>query len=247
MFDRKKSSVTRIGIVDDEQSCIDHLTELLLGGDKNIEIIFKANGVEEGKTCLKEYSVDLLFLDVQLKDGIGFDLLPFVDENIRVVFATAFDQFAVRAFEVNALDYLVKPIQSERLERALNMFHDQKKRNQTLLPIKPEDELLMMESQTCSFVYARDIQFIQSDKDYSIVQTADKSHYVRRSMNKWEEMLPATLFLRVHRSYIVNMEMIERIKKDGTGRYQLQLQNSEVPIYSSRRYSSRLKRFQEII
>lgn len=229
-------------IVDDEPSCRfslkSHVRELL----PEVEIVFEADGLESTRNALKEHRIDLIFLDVQLKDGNAFELLDELDETTRVVFTTSYDSYAVRAFEVNALDYLLKPVQKDRLERALQMFTDGAKRDKTLPMIRPDDDVLLNDEGISRFVAIADIVYIQSDKDYTHVVTASKKYFVRRSIASWEEQLPLSLFIRIHRSYLINEKHVAEIKKASAGRYEILMRGIEKPVFSSRRYSSRLKR-----
>lgn len=233
----------RIGIVDDESSSIDSLKSLIEENYPEVIVAFIAKTLEETRIMLGNEKIDILFLDVQLGDGTGFDLLPELDDKIRVVFATGYDQYAVRAFEVNALDYILKPIQLDRLERVMQMYSDEEKRNRTLPPIRSDDDILLQDNGVADLVPIKSIQYIESDKDYTKVYTKKRNWFIRKSLNHWEETLPATMFLRIHRSIVVNMEHVETVQKTTTGCFQVSLNNLNKTLTSSRRYANRLKRF----
>lgn len=233
----------RVGIVDDEPYCIEQLRTLITTHFPNIEIIFEAKSIKETRSYLNTTTIDGIFLDVQLGDGTAFELLKELNENIRIVFVTGFDQYAVRAFEVNALDYILKPIQIDRLKRTLEIFTDKEKQNKTLPLIRPDDEVVLREDDHAEFISINDILYIEADRDYTRVHTKDRTWYMRRSLNTWEETLPVTLFLRIHRSIIANMDHFESVKKTPTGSCLIHIHGIEKPLLSSRRYGKRLKRF----
>ncbi len=233
---------TRIALVDDEASCLIDLRSRIETSFPELEIVFEAASLEETREALKTHAIDLIFLDVQLKDGNAFDLLGNLNENTRVIFTTGYDSFAVRAFEVNALDYLLKPVQNDRLARAIQVFSDQSKRNKTLPLIRPDDDILLQENGVTRFVPISELIYVKSEKDYTQVHTTTRSWFIRRAIGAWEQQLPVTLFLRVHRSYLINTQHIESVKKDSAGRYRIYLKNEAEPIVSSRRYGMRLRR-----
>ena len=240
----KNQSTPRIraGIVDDEISCLQDLRSQIQSLLPDIDIVFEAESLQQTREALKLHRIDLIFLDVQLKDGNSFDLLGDIDESTRIIFTTGYDNFAVRAFEVNALDYLLKPVQDDRLLRAFQVYSDKSKQNKTLPLIRPDDDVLLKEEGARKFVPIAEIKYIKSDKDYTYLKTNSRNWFIRRSLSSWEEQLPVTLFLRIHRSYLVNVNHIESVKKASAGRFQLKLNDLSEPITSSRRYGNRLKR-----
>ena len=149
--------------------------------------MFEAASLEETREALKTHAIDLIFLDVQLKDGNAFDLLGNLNENTRVIFTTGYDSFAVRAFEVNALDYLLKPVQNDRLARAIQVFSDQSKRNKTLPLIRPDDDILLQENGVTRFVPISELIYVKSEKDYTQVHTTTRSWFIRRAIGAWEQ------------------------------------------------------------
>jgi len=229
-------------IVDDEPSFRFSLKSCVRELLPEMEIVFEADGLESTRKQLKEHKIDLIFLDVQLKDGNAFELIRELDETTRVIFITGYNNYAVRAFEVNALDFLVKPVQKNRLERALQIFTDDSKRHKTLPLISSENDILLCDGGISHFIPIADIVYIQSDKDYTHVVTASKKFFMRRSIASWEEQLPLSLFIRIHRSYLINEKHVSEIKRASSGRYRIHMNGFEEPIFSSRRYSSRLKR-----
>jgi len=234
---------TKVGIVDDDATCIAQLKLLLDNTGIDFELIFEEQSVQSARETLSKNKVDLLFLDIELGDGIGFDLMECIPAKTRIIFVTGWDQFAVRAFEVNALDYLLKPVQPHRLERALSIFKDDKKRNATLQPLTENDVILMRDGGSSEFVKTMDILYIESDKDYTLVVTAKKSWFIKRSLSSWERILPITIFLRVHRSCIVNFKRVNSVSRETNGQYSIVIESVNRTIKSSRRHASRLKRF----
>ncbi len=241
MSKKLKIPKIRAAVVDDEPSCRWHLKTQIQSLLPDIEIVFEADSIEQTRAALELHHIDLIFLDVQLKDGNSFELLGELNENTRVIFTTAFNNYAVRAFEVNALDYLLKPIQDDRLLRAYQVYSDKSKQNKTLPLLRPDDDVLLHEQGARKFVPIAEIKYIKSDKDYTYLKTDSRNWFIRRSLSSWEEQLPVTLFLRIHRSYLVNVNHIESVKKASAGRFQLKLNDLTEPITSSRRYGTRLK------
>jgi two-component system LytT family response regulator len=242
-FFSQSPSITKAGIIEDEAACADELEELLSEHFPDIQVCFIAKSLKDAKACIQSSDIDLLFLDVHLTDGSGFDILSLLNDRIRVIFTTAFDHYAVRAFEVNALDYLLKPVQKDRLERAIQVFSDPNKRNRTLPPTRADDDLLLREDGHSKLVPVREIQYIESDGDYTRIFTKERNWYIRKSLNYWENKLPTLMFVRIHRSILINVDHVSQSGKDAKGRIHFRVKASDVALVSSRRYSNRLKKF----
>jgi len=242
MLKNLQNSAKRIAIVDDESGCQLELKTLIERLFPDLVIVFVADSLETARKDLKQHPLDLIFLDVQLKDGNSFELLGDLNENTRVIFTTGYDNFAVRAFEVNALHYLLKPVQEDHLQRAMQIYYDKSKRDKTLPLIRPDDDVLLQEDGMSRFVPIREIICIRAEKDYTLVETTKRKWFVRRSIVSWESQLPVTMFLRIHRSYLVNVNHIKSTKKMSAGRYQIHLNEAGEGLVSSRRYGNRLKR-----
>ncbi|MDX2225718.1 MAG: LytTR family DNA-binding domain-containing protein [Verrucomicrobiae bacterium] len=181
-----------------------------------IEVVGEALSIAQAVEMIAETKPDIIFLDVQLGDGLGFDLLPKIEAGPAIIFVTAYQEYAIRAFEINALDYLTKPINPDRLKasiqrvvRASGPEEKKSKPGQFLI----SDQILLKIGNRDRFIKILDITIIIANADYSEVFWAGGNKgLVLRSMKEWEDILPASDFLRVHRSSIVNMHNVLEIK-----------------------------------
>jgi two-component system LytT family response regulator len=211
-----------------------------------VRVVAEAEGVRTAAELVRTCDADVVFLDVQLAGESGLELLPLIDPSVAVVFVTAFDQYAVRAFEVNALDYLLKPVAPARLARAVERLG--KPNDGTVdSPAGPrleyQDRLFLRLDDRMGFVKVADIVSIVSDGDYSIVRLAGgRTHRARKSLRDWAARLPENAFARVHRSTIVNLEFVERVEEWSHFSYRLYLRGAAEPVTMSRRYAGQLKR-----
>ena len=209
-----------------------------------IEIIAEAKSIEEAKRILLEKDPHVIFLDIQLKDGTGFDLLNEVEYNGKIIFVTAFDEHAIRAFEINALDYIMKPISERRLAKAIKRIHLTNVPIEDVPPVKfnNDDRIMVSHKNYINFIRISDILLISSAQDYSSVCTTQMKEYlVLRTMNEWEERLPENIFCRIHRSYIINFNFIEKTKKLSSNSANIYLKGFEQPLKVSRNYYRRMK------
>lgn len=233
-------------IVDDEPLAIRSLKKRLEDFPE-IEVIGESTRMNRAINEIKECSPDILFLDIQLAEGTGFDLLNKVDFAGKVIFVTAFDEFAFRAFEINALDYLLKPISQERLQETINKIKDTPDKSKTenlndTIKYKYTDRILVMDKSLIRFILLDTINVISAARDYSMIETLDgKKSIIMRSMGEWENRLPHEHFVRIHRSYIVNMNHIERILRNSTSSAKVYLKNHPEPITLSRTYYKNVK------
>ncbi len=236
-------SVYKALLVEDEFWAMVNLRDKL-SNFPEIEIIGEAQNIKEAKKILSEKDPHVIFLDIQLKDGTGFDLLNEVEYNGKIIFVTAFDEHAIRAFEINALDYIMKPISEKRLGNAIKRIH------LTNLPIKevpPErfnkdDRIMVSNKDFINFICISDILLISSAQDYTSVSTTQmKKYLVLRTMNEWEERLPENIFCRIHRSHIINFNYIEKTQKLSSNSANIYLKGFEEPFKVSKNYYQRIK------
>jgi two-component system LytT family response regulator len=196
-------------IIDDEISARKDL-RALLAAHPDVTIVGEAASLDEARRLLRQGGYDLVFLDVQLLGGSGFDAAPDVQPAARIIFVTAYDQFALRAFEVNALDFLHKPVRTARLAETL-------RRAVGTTPPMPApalrgDDIVQVKTGpgAARFVRVADIVLVTSQDNYSEVRLANGEHFlVRQTLASWEERLPAAQFLRVHRQAIVSLACVE--------------------------------------
>ncbi len=229
----------RTVIIDDEAPARAALRGLLRAR-ADIALVGEAETIEEGARRLGSADYDLVFLDVQLRGGTGFDLVPFVRPEARVIFITASDQYAVRAFEVNALDYLIKPVRPQRLDEALRRVAGGGAASVAAPTpaLTPRDFVhVRIGNGTSRFVALADLALIVSNENYSEAHLGDGTRLlVRRTMKAWEEALPATHFVRVHRTAIINLARYRGADRPSYETAQLHLDGLAEPVRASFRY-----------
>ncbi len=238
--------MTRALIVDDEAPARAALRGLLRAHPE-ITLVGEADTVADARVRLAVHDYDLVFLDIQLLGGTGFDLVPFVRPEARIIFVTAFDQHAVRAFEVNALDFLIKPARPQRLAEALRRLalpppaHDPAPSAHPALA--PGDLIhLKIGNGTTRFVALADIAAIESNENYSTAHLGDGTRLlVRRTMKIWEDTLPASHFVRVHRGTIVNLARYRGSDRESYEITRLQFEGLPEPVRASFRYLPELR------
>jgi two-component system, LytTR family, response regulator len=245
------SHIFRALIVDDERLARKELRSML-GDHPTVEVVGEAETVEQASRLIQAEEPELVFLDIQMPGASGFDLLERITADFEVIFVTAFDAYAIRAFEVNALDYLLKPINPDRLARALERLAG-KESTPTFAPssaseaqaarkLDYEDRLFIEVDERSKFVKIKTIVCITAAGDYSEISTSDgQKTLVMKSLKEWEERLPENYFTRIHRSTIINLEYIEHLDGWFNRSYQVQLRHLKEPIVMSRRYAAKLK------
>lgn len=233
-------------IVDDEPLAV-RLLRKKLQKFPEIEIIGEATRLQKALNDISEKRPEILFLDIQLAECTGFDLLEKIDYHGKVIFVTAFDEFALRAFEINALAYLLKPISDELLASAIERIKsDDYYKSPEGLPLSTKfrytDRLLVVERDQIRFVLLEAITVISAARDYTMIETLDgRKSIMMRSMADWMNRLPVDHFIRVHRSYIVNINHIEKITRNSTASASVYIKNQSEPISLSRTYYAILR------
>jgi two-component system, LytTR family, response regulator len=230
-------------IVDDERLARVNLKKLVLPHPE-IEIVGETSSCQSALDMINMYNPHLIFLDIQLSGETGFDLLELIDNSIKIIFVTAYDEFAIRAFEVNAIDYLLKPVNPERLkvsiERAINREKRQKSEAKSY---EYSDSIYVrLNNYASRFIKISSITFIEPVGNYSKIVTIEGKHcLVLKTLKQWQEELPDNNFVRIHRSSIVNKEHIDRIEKKSNTCHRAYLKNIPEPLEVSRRYAKKLK------
>jgi two-component system, LytTR family, response regulator len=221
-------------VVDDEPLARNNL-KVLLRNDSEIDLIGECGSGAEALVAIREKTPDLLFLDVQMPECDGFDVLEMLGGNLppAVVFVTAYDQFALRAFEAGALDYLLKPFDDARFCRALNRAKEKLAHRKH--PARPLDRILIKETGQVAFVKTSDIDWIEAADYYTCLHVGAKTNLLRRSMSELEQELDPAVFCRIHRSSIVNLARVEALKLNPEGEYEVVL-NHGIRLRLSRRY-----------
>lgn len=197
-------------IVDDERLAREKLRGLLKK-HWNVRIAGEARNADEAEKMIGEAQPDLVFLDIQMPGGSGFDLLERLENPPFIVFVTAYDQFAIRAFEVNALDYLLKPVDPERLEGALGRIAYRTKREvNNDFRFFPSDRAFLKTGKKVRFVELKDIAAIVAEKNYTHVMTIrGKSYIVHSPFNYWRRRLPKDVFVVLDRSLMINRNHVQ--------------------------------------
>ena len=225
-------------LIDDELNARRDL-RALLASHPEIEITGEADTVDAARTLLRTTAYDLVFLDVQLLGGTGFDLMPDIAAHARTIFVSAFDQFALRAFEVNALDYLQKPVRTARLAETL-------RRLAALAPqaeSAPATSALLLNDivqvktgpGTARFVRVGDIVLVTSQDNYSELNLVSGERLlVRQTLSSWEDRLPASHFLRIHRTAIVNLTFVEGYRHEDNEVSLVRVQHLREPVRARR-------------
>jgi two-component system LytT family response regulator len=209
--------VIRTLLIEDEPAARAILRRML-AAHPEIRLAGEAASLPAARTLLARDDYDLVFLDIQLVGGSGFDLVPHVRREARIIFVTAHNQHALRAFEVNALDYLTKPVRAWRLAESLRRLAGRpaEARPPTAPPLADEDLVLLKSGAHQRLVAVHDIIAIETQENYSLVRLADGSReLVRRSLQDWVARLPARCFLRVHRTTLVNLKQVTGHRRTG--------------------------------
>ena len=232
-------------IIDDERLARNELRKLLQEFPE-VEIIDEAANAEEGIEKIEALNPDLIFLDIQMPGKTGFEMLMELDKAPHVIFTTAYDEYALKAFEVNALDYLMKPIEPRRLADALQKlqlaeekeFAAQQAFNRGMLT--EHDQVFVKDGERCWFVKLSEVRLFESVGNYAKVFFAGNKPLILKSLNALEERLDEKTFFRANRKHIVNMRMIEKIEPYFNGGLLLELQGGE-KVEVSRRQAVKFK------
>ncbi len=235
-------------IIDDERLARAELRKLLQDFPE-IEVIDEAANADEGLQKIENSNPDLIFLDIQMPGKTGFDLLAELDRAPHVIFTTAYDEYALKAFEVNALDYLLKPVEPKRLADAVhklqatenaNGFHapHQEGGNRSLLT--EADQVFVKDGERCWFVKLNEIRLFESVGNYAKVFFGPHKPLILKSLNALEERLDEKTFFRANRKHIVNLRMIDKIEPYFNGGLLLELKGGE-KIEVSRRQTVKFK------
>jgi two-component system, LytTR family, response regulator len=229
-------------IIDDERLARKELCSLL-SEFAEISIVGEAENLTEAVELIQTIKPDVVFLDIQLQNENGFDLLEKVEKTFKLIFVTAFDEFAIRAFEINALDYLLKPVNPERLAKTLErLFESDEKIETPLRKLDYEDRIFFEIGGRSRFLKINTIKYISAEGDYTQVFTSDGGKYlVTKPLKEWEERLPEKYFIRIHRSTIINFEFIEKVESSFNRSYQVFIKDLKEPFTISRRYSTTIK------
>ncbi|MEX0617356.1 MAG: LytTR family DNA-binding domain-containing protein [Pseudohongiellaceae bacterium] len=265
-------SVLKTIIVDDESLARKGL-QMRLGEFSDVEVLAACRNGKEALAAIVDFEPDVVFLDIQMPGMSGFEMLQQVQGDIMpmIVFVTAYDAFAVEAFKVHAVDYILKPLEDERLREAIDkalirksqlQIHDDKQRlldivigltgkseaaiGELLNNYEEEsahpDRLAIKDRSSTTFVPVRDIEWIDAAGDYMCVHAAGETHIMRTTMKELESKLDPRTFQRVHRSTIVNLDQVEKVSSHINGEFHLTLKGGS-SLKMSRSYKDKVKHF----
>lgn len=235
-------------LIDDERLARMELRKLLAEFPE-IEVIAEAANANEGIEKIESLGPDLIFLDIQMPGKTGFEMLAGLDFVPNVIFTTAYDEYALKAFEVNALDYLLKPVEPKRLADAIQKLHLQEDKEinggsyPTLLnrSLLAEDaQVFVKDGERCWFIKLCDIRLFESVGNYAKVYFGNNKPLILKSLNALEERLDEKTFFRANRKHIVNLRMIDKIEPYFNGGLIIDLKGGE-KIEVSRRQTVKFK------
>jgi two-component system, LytTR family, response regulator len=236
----KRPSPIQALVVDDESLARSNVT-VLLRRDPDIGSVTECASGFDAIEAIRKSKPDLVFLDVQMPECGGFDVLELLGSDVppTIIFVTAYDEYALRAFEAGALDYLLKPFDDARFARALNRA---KQRLANCLPpqSRAAERLVVRSQGQVLFLSVADIDWIEAAGYYACLHVGKDTHILRRSLLELEEDLGDEKFIRIHRSIVVNLERIRGLELQPGGEYEVVLK-SRVRLRLSRRYRKRLR------
>jgi two-component system LytT family response regulator len=230
-------------LVDDERLARVNLKNLLELFPE-IKIVGEADSIKSAIETINQCKPQIIFLDIQLTGESGFDLLEKIDNSFKIIFVTAFDEYAIRAFEVNATDYLLKPVNPERLKLSIDrIVNKEGEGKSTKKKFEYSDNIFVrLNNNTSKFIKISSITSIISVGNYSKIVTNNAKHcLVLKTLKQWQEELPNSIFIRVHRSSIINIEHIDHIEKYSITHHKVFLKNIPGPLEVSRRFAVKLK------
>jgi two-component system LytT family response regulator len=230
----------RVLLVDDERLARARLRDMLAEFSE-INVVAEADSVAEALVAVEKHHPEIIFLDIQMPRQSGFDFLEQVKRRFQIIFVTAYDQFAVKAFELNGLDYLMKPVERKRLAHAVRRILGP--------PVKfvnhcmhEEDYVYVTSTFAARFIQVKKIRYIIAAGPYSEIVTADAGNWLMpRSIADWQRRLPSEKFVRIHRSAIVNLDFVDHIERLPNYSGNVFLRDSKEPLWMSRRYAIALK------
>ncbi|MCH2083696.1 MAG: LytTR family DNA-binding domain-containing protein [Saprospiraceae bacterium] len=235
----------KIAIIDDEDFARDVLRNFITADFPDVRIVGEAHGVESGLRLLTNVATDLVFLDVKMQDGTAFDLLAKIPQpNFNIIFVTAYDSFAFKAFQFNAIDYLLKPIDPDALIRAIQKYKKHYQNNQfsqrlenlmSSVSSKKLDRITLSSSEGMIFLRLEQIIRLESDGNYTSFFTSnDERIIVSKTIKEYADILPEDVFCRIHQSHIVNTNFISKFLKEDGG-YTLMQDGSKLPVSRRRK------------
>lgn len=233
----------KVLIIDDERLARKELSTLL-AEYKDIEILGEAANADEAEEMIDKLNPDLIFLDIQMPGKTGFELLESLEKTPKVIFTTAYDEYALKAFEFNALDYLLKPIEPKRLTESINKIRKeveaQEERQKSSNQLTVNDQVFVKDGDNCWFVRLKDVRLFESDGNYIKVYFDKNKPMIHKSLNALDEKLDNKHFFRVSRKHIINLEWIDEIETWFNGGLMVKLKGGD-KVEVSRRQATKFK------
>ncbi len=227
----------KVLIIDDEPLARSIVKEFLKNHSE-LEVVGECNNGFEGLKAIEAHAPDLIFLDIQMPKINGFEMLEIIDEDPSVIFTTAYDEYAIKAFETSAVDYLLKPFTQDRFNMAIEKW--KKNTNQTVSTSLSEttqkqpnegQRIVVKENGNIKIIPTKDVIYIEAYDDYVKIHTSEKYHLKKKTMSYYEQTLDKRDFLRIHRSYILNLNELLRIESFEKNSYRATLSNgAQIPI-----------------
>lgn len=231
-------------IIDDERLARTELKRML-EPFKELEIVAEAVNVDDAVEKINHFEPELIFLDIQMPGKTGFDLLEILDKVPKVIFTTAYDEYALKAFEYNALDYLLKPIEPRRLEEAIRKLTEGSKKSLTNQSegnqiLTAEDQVFVKDGDKCWFVKLQNIRLFESEGNYVRLFFDEHKPLILRTLNYLDERLDPKTFFRASRKHIINLKWVESIEPWLNGGLLVKLKGGQ-KVEVSRRQSVKFK------
>ncbi len=236
----------KIVIIEDETPARE-LLKAYLAKEEDIEVVEECENGFEGIKAISKHHPDLVLLDIQMPKLTGFEMLELLDEYPQIIFTTAYDQYAIKAFELNATDYLMKPFSKERFLKALSKARskiaekgaEDEKVQQLISTVKEQSgtisRIFVKTGNRIDVIPVSEIIRIDAQDDYAEIITKNKSYLKKETMNYLEKNLPKVNFIRVHRSFIINTDFMDKIEKYGKESYLVVLKDgSRINVSKSR-------------
>jgi two-component system LytT family response regulator len=220
----------KVIIVDDEPLAISVVEEYLK--DYDVEVLATCLNGFEAMKAIQEHQPDLIFLDIQMPKINGFELLEILEAKPKVIFATAFDEFAIKAFEHQAVDYLLKPFTKERFAKAMANLpkQDENRVEQSVEQYTKEEKtnrIVVKDGQNIKIIPAQDVVYLEAYDDYVKIHTTNECYLKKHTLSKFENSLPLNKFVKVHRSFIINVSFLLKIEQITKDSHRAVLKNDE--------------------
>lgn len=230
-------------IIDDERLARKELSSLL-EKYKDVEILGEAVNADEAEIQIEQLKPDIIFLDIQMPGKTGFELLETLDRAPRVIFTTAYDEYALKAFEFNALDYLLKPIEPKRLDECIKKLRNEIDENESFSKkaekLTINDQVFVKDGDNCWFVRLKNVRLFESDGNYIKVYFDNNKPMIHKSLNALDERLDNKSFFRVSRKHIINLDWVEEIETWFNGGLMVKLKGGD-KVEVSRRQAAKFK------